>query len=105
MQLGSWDVSDDGNLLAYTTDETGFRQYDLHVRDLRTMQDGPERIPRVDSFAWTRDNGWLFYVVEDPQAKRCYQLYRHAVGAAKDDLVFEEKDEKFDIDVRRSRSR
>src|SRR3954470_22750415 len=35
--LGAWEVSDDGNLLAYTTDDTGFRQYHLHLRDLRTM--------------------------------------------------------------------
>jgi len=27
MSLGAYDVSDDGNLLAYTTDNTGFRQF------------------------------------------------------------------------------
>ena len=105
MQLGAWEVSDDGNLLAYTTDETGFRQYDLHVRDLRTLTDGPDRAARVDSVAWSRDGRYLFYVVEDPVAKRAYRLYRHAVGGAKDDLVYEEKDERFDLHVDRSRSR
>src|SRR4051812_26521748 len=64
LSLGDWEVSDDGTLLAYSTDETGFRQYDLHLRDLRTLQDGPEKIARVDSFAWSRDGGVLFYVVE-----------------------------------------
>src|SRR5215211_6780797 len=34
LSLGSADVSDDGNMLAYTTDTTGFRQYTLHVKDL-----------------------------------------------------------------------
>src|SRR5712664_3567461 len=29
MSLGAYSVSDDGNLLAYTTDNTGFRQYTL----------------------------------------------------------------------------
>src|SRR5438067_199843 len=105
LSLGAWAVSDDGNLLAYSTDDTGFRQYDLHVRDLRTMQDGPEKIARVDSFDWSRDNSVLFYVVEDPQEKRPYQLYRHAVGSAKDDLVYEEKDHAFNLSVERSRSR
>ncbi|HAF24488.1 MAG TPA: oligopeptidase B, partial [Blastocatellia bacterium] len=28
--------SDDGNLLAYSTDTTGYRQYKLQVKDLRT---------------------------------------------------------------------
>ena len=105
LSLGDWEVSDDGNLLAYTTDETGFRQYDLHLRDLRTMQDGREKIPRVDSFAWSRDNSVLFYVVEDPQEKRPFQLFRHAVGGAKDDLVYEEKDHSLNLGVERSRSR
>src|SRR5580704_15511406 len=36
ISLGAFEVSDDGNLLAYTTDNTGFRQYTLSVKDLRT---------------------------------------------------------------------
>ena len=36
MAIGGFSVSDDGNLLAYSTDTTGFRQYTLHVKDLRT---------------------------------------------------------------------
>ena len=34
--VGKWRVSDDGHLLAYSTDTTGFREYELSVRDLRT---------------------------------------------------------------------
>ncbi|MFL5419347.1 MAG: S9 family peptidase [Myxococcales bacterium] len=105
LSVGNWEVTDDGTLLAYSTDETGFRQYDLHIRDLRTMQDGPERIARVDSFAWSRDDSVLFYVVEDPHEKRPYQLFRHTVGSARDDLVYEEKDHAFNLYVERSRSR
>src|SRR5436305_812410 len=30
MSLGAYDVSDDGNYLAYSTDSTGYRQYTLH---------------------------------------------------------------------------
>ena len=104
--LGGWEVSDDGNRLAYTTDETGFRQYDLYVRDLRSGADGPEKIARVDSAAWSRDGKALFYVVEDEQEKRPYQLWRHAVGSSgKDDLVYEEKDHAFNLEVERSRSK
>ena len=40
MAIGTTSVSDDGNLLAYTTDTTGLREYKLYVRDLRT---GTER--------------------------------------------------------------
>jgi oligopeptidase B len=36
MSLGAFTVSDDGNLLAYSIDNKGFRQYTLQVKDLRT---------------------------------------------------------------------
>src|SRR6266568_9318841 len=41
--LGSFDVSDDNQLLAYSTDTTGFRQYVLQVKELRTTQTLPLR--------------------------------------------------------------
>jgi oligopeptidase B len=105
ISLGGWWPSDDGTLLAYSIDETGYRQYDLHVKDLRSGSIGPEKIARVDSVAWTRDGKTLFYVTEDATTKRSNQLWRHALGAAKDDLVYEEKDEMFYLYVDRSRSR
>jgi oligopeptidase B len=106
MALGASSVSDDGNLLAYSTDDTGFRQYTLHVKDLRTDQLGRERIEKVGSLAWAADNRTLFYTVEDA-AKRQYRLYRHVLGEdlAKDVLVYEEKDELFRVGVDRSKSR
>ncbi|HWE24591.1 MAG TPA: hypothetical protein VG496_11705, partial [Myxococcales bacterium] len=104
--IGAWELSDDGTQLAYTTDETGFRQFDLHVRDLETGRDGPEKIPRVDSLAWSRDGKVLFYVVEDEQEKRPYRLFRHVAGTSReDDLVYEEKDHAFNLEVDRSRSK
>jgi len=105
MDLGSYTVSSDGNLLAYSTDNTGFRQYTLRVKDLRTDQLLPDRIEKTVSVAWAADNKTLFYIVED-HAKRPYRLYRHALGSTDPDpLIYEEKDEKFSLDVERSRSR
>jgi len=105
MALGAYAVSDDGNLLAYSTDSTGFRQYDLFIKDLRTGQSGPAVAPKTGSVAWAADNRTLFYTIED-EAKRHYRLYRHRLGAATpDELVFEEPDEAFNIGVGRTRSR
>ena len=107
MAVGQWAVSDDGNLLAYTTDNVGFRQYHLHIRDLRTMQDLPDTTERVVSITWAADNHTLFYTVEDEVQKRSYRLYKHALGsnAKQDPIVYEEKDERFDIYVQRMLSR
>ena len=99
-------VSDDGRLLAYTTDNTGFREYTLHVKDLTTGSVFPERVAKVSSVAWAGDNRTLFYVVDDA-AKRPYRVYRHVLrdDPKRDSLVFEEKDEMFGVGVERSRSR
>jgi oligopeptidase B len=104
--LGDVEVSDDGNLLAYSTDVTGFREYTLFVKDLRTGALAPEVFRKVSSVAWAADNRTLFYVVDDA-AKRPYRLYRHvlATETAADSLLYEEKDEKFTLEVSRSRSR
>lgn len=102
MGLGAFAVSDDGNLLAYSVDTTGFRQYALFVKDLRTGQLLPDRAAKTGSVAWAADNRTLFYTVED-SAKRQYRLYRHVLGAG-DDLLYEEPDERFNVSVNRTRS-
>ncbi len=103
MALGAYAVSDDGNLLAYSTDNTGFRQYTLRVKDLRTGEALIDAREQVVSVAWAADNHTLFYTVEDA-AKRSYRLYRHRLGSTDDQLIYEEKDERFSINVERTRS-
>jgi oligopeptidase B len=102
--LGASAVSDDGHLLAYSTDITGFREYTLYVKDLRTGQLLPGTIERVASVAWAADNLTIFYVLED-EAKRPYRLYRCRAGLPGTDMIYEETDALFRIGVDRSRSR
>ena len=105
MAVAAYQVSDDGNLLAYSTDNTGFRQYTLAVKDLRTGNLLSDHIEKTGSVAWANDNKTLFYTVED-SAKRQYQLYRHKVGTpGPDDLIYEEKDARFSVEVFRTRSK
>ncbi len=106
MALGRYAVSDDGNLLAYSTDNTGFRQYTLFVKDLRANALWPERIEKTTSAVWAADNMTLFYAVED-SAKRPYRVYRHRLlePQTADVLVYEEKDERFNAGIGRTRSR
>ena len=103
--LGSFEVSEDNHLLAYSTDTTGFRQYALQVKDLRTGNALPERFERVTSVAWASDNRTMFYTVEDETTKRSYRLYRHVLGTTGPDaLLYEEPDERFRLEVERTRS-
>jgi len=103
--MGSFDVSDDNELLAHSLDVTGFRQYTLQIKDLRTGQTLPKTVERVTSAAWAADNRTLFYTVEDETTKRSHQLYRHTLGSTEpDQLIYEEHDERFRIQVERTRS-
>ncbi len=105
MSLGALLPSDDGNLLAYSTDNTGYRQFTLHIKDLRTGELLPERIERVTGLVWANDNKTLFYVTEDATTKRSDKFFRHVLRTEKTDLVYEEKDELFDIGSGRSRDK
>jgi oligopeptidase B len=102
MALGTIVPSDDGNLLAYTTDSTGYRQYVLHVKDLRTGQLFPDRVERVGDVAWAKDNRTLFFTTEDAVTKRSDKFFRHVLGSASE-LIYEEKDELFDLGAGRTR--
>jgi len=105
MSVDVFNPSDDGNLLAYSTDNTGYRQYTLQIKDLRTGQLFPEKIERVNAVAWANDNKTLFYVTEDAVTKRSDKFFRHVLGTDKNDLIYEEKDELFDIGAFRTRDK
>lgn len=112
LAIGMSVVSDDGNWLAYTTDNTGFRQYTLHVKNLLNGQTALALAERVGSLAWAADDRTLFYTVEDAETKRPYQIYRIALDAAPPDaaaafsppaLAWQEADERFNVGVGRTR--
>lgn len=104
--IGAFEVSDDGNMLAFSTDTTGYRQYTLQFKDLRTGNILADKIERVTSTEWSPDGKYFFYVQEDPVSKRNDKLFRHTVGTTDaDKLIFEEKDVLFNIGVGRSRDK
>src|SRR5579862_7744389 len=105
MSIAAFAVSPDGNLLAYSYDNTGFRQFTLAVKDLRTGQTLGDHAERVGSVVWANDNHTIFYTQEDAVSKRQYRMYRHTAGsAAADTLVYEEPDERFEVSAFKTRS-
>jgi oligopeptidase B len=104
MAIGAYAMSDDGVLLAYSTDDTGFRQYRLHVKNLETGALWSRTFDKTISVAWAADSKTLFFTEED-HAKRAAKLYRvTAFSDADPVLVFEEADERFNLEIFRSRS-
>ncbi len=96
--LGSFSVSPNGRLLAYSLDVTGFRQYTLNLKDLESGKTLADKAERVTSVAWANDNKTIFYVTEDQTTKRSDRLYRHVLGGTPEE-IFNEKDELYGISV------
>ena len=106
VELGLTRVSPDDGLLAWSVDRTGDEVYELRFRDLTTGADLDEVIPRsYYGGAWSADATYFFYTVHD-DAYRPFQVWRHRIGtpAEQDDLVLEEDDEQFELNVRATRS-
>ena len=102
--LGAFEPSDDGARLAYSLDTTGFREYTLRIVDLATGAELAPPIPKATSVAWAADGETLFYTVEDA-TKRSFRAYRTRLDGGSAELVHEEGDERFEVEVERSRSR
>ena len=108
MAVGATAITDDGNWLAYTTDNTGFRQYTLHVKNLKTGETIRALAERVGSVVWAADDRTLFYSVEDEETKRPYQIFRSALQSDGGsfhhaELTWQEPDERFNVGVGRTR--
>jgi oligopeptidase B len=106
VELGYSKVSPDQTRLAYSVDRTGDEVYELRFRDLETGQDLPDVAPRTYyGGAWSSGSDHFFYTVHD-DAYRPFQVWRHALGTpvADDVLVLEEPDERFELNVRATRS-
>ncbi|GAC1491083.1 MAG: oligopeptidase B [Vulcanimicrobiaceae bacterium] len=101
--LGTYRVSDDGTYLAYSLDTTGYRQYTLHVKDLRTGDDLPEAIERAGDASWATDNATLYFTTEDAVSKRHDKFWRHVLGDAAPTLLYEEADDRYDVGSERSK--
>ncbi|WP_045747579.1 MULTISPECIES: S9 family peptidase [Actinoplanes] len=102
--LGTFDISPDGHLLAFSTDFDGDERFTLRVKDLRTGTVLPDEVP--DAFygsAWSADGSVLFYITVD-EAWRPNRVWRHVIGETTDTVVYEEPDERFWVGVELTRS-
>ena len=100
-------VSPDHRILAYGVDDVGRRFYTVRFKDLSTGEILADEIPDVTAnLVWAADSATLFYVRQDPDTLRAYQVYRHRLGStAPDELVYEEPDETFSVFLGRTQSR
>ena len=106
LDVGLTLVSPDERLLAYSVDRTGDELYELRFRDLETGEDLADEVARsYFGGAWSADSSCFFYTVPN-DANRSFQVCCHAVGTSYDEdvVVLDEPDERFEINVRATRS-
>ena len=104
--LGSFEISPDHRLLAYSIDHNGGERYTLRFRDLEQARDIPDVVENVTyGLAWADDVRTCFYARPD-DAMRPNEIWRHRLGtpASEDVCVFREDDERFFLGLGRTRS-
>ena len=104
-QIAGEQISPNEQLLAYGEDVTGRRQFTIRIKDLASGKTLPDEIRNTPAaVAWADDNKTLFYVEKDPITLLGMRVKKHVLGtdAAKDALVYEERDHSYYMDVHRS---
>lgn len=104
--FSGYSVSPDNSKAAYFYNETGsFAEYILKIKDLTSGNELDFSVKGATSVAWANDNKTLFYGTIDPVTLRPYQVYRQVIGSGEKQLVYEEKDARFNTGVSSSKTR
>jgi oligopeptidase B len=107
LNVGIFKISPDHRLLAYSLDTDGSETFTLSIKDLETGQLVDEAIPNTYyGVEWANDSRTVYYNTLD-EAKRPHRLHRHRLGEPpeEDELLYQEDDEAFFLDLSRTRSR
>lgn len=106
IRVGRPQVAPSEQLIAYPVDTKGDRIFTIYFKDLKNNKTLKEKIAEVDgSMAWDETGKFLFYGKQDPQTLRSNRIYRYELATKKSELIFEEKDEKFDVTVYKTLSK
>ncbi len=104
---GSWSMSPNDELLAYSTDHSGSERYTLVIRDLNTGELLEDVIENTyGSVVWANDNKSFLYVDLDEQL-RPNRILHHVLGTdvSEDRVVYVEEDPGFFVGLDRTTSR
>ena len=96
-------VSVDHKILAYPLDDQGREFYNIYFKNLGSGRLLKFFISQATSdFVWANDNKTVFYVQQDKKTLRAFQVYRFDITTGNKQLIFEEKDLKFNVFLSKS---
>ena len=101
--IANYEVSLDGNILAYAVDTKGARMHSIYFKNLKTGEVLKPVLENMSpAIAWAADNKTIFYVQQNPETLRSEKVFRFSLETEKSELVYEEKDETFSVWIDRS---
>ena len=107
-QLGALSISPDNKLALFSYDIVGRRIYTIQIKNLETNEILDDKIENVTGNAvWANDNKTIFYSDQDDITLRSDKIFKHKLGTkqADDTLIYFEKDETFNVEIAKSKSR
>ncbi|MDR2510910.1 MAG: S9 family peptidase, partial [Bacteroidales bacterium] len=106
--LGEIMISDNNELMAYSVDFNSRRIYDIYVVDLKNNEIIDKIGKTTGDFVWAADNKTLFYTTQNRQlrADKVWRvdLSKEQRAKGRNNLVFFEKNAKFDVGLCRTKS-
>jgi oligopeptidase B len=107
-QLGGLSISPNNKFAAFAVDTIGRRIYTLKFKNLETNEILDDTIENTSGDStWANDNNTIFYTQQDKVTLRSDKVFKHKLGvdSAKDKLVYNEKDDTFNVDVSKEKSK
>ena len=103
--LSNMSLSFSQKIIAFSVDTVGRRFHTIFFKNLSTNSILPQSIPfTTGDMLWANDDQYLFYVKQDKKTLRPDKVFRYNLKTQKSELVFEEKDETFCVDIYKSLS-
>ena len=101
-----YNVSPDHKLAALASDTVGRRFYNIKFKNLSTGKFLKFEIKdSTNNFVWAKDNKTIFFVKQEPETLRYYQVHKFDIETGKSSLVYEEKEDTFYVYVHKSLTR
>ena len=107
-QLNNLAISPNNKFAAFSVDFVGRRIYTIQIKNLETGEILSDKIENAEGSAvWANDDKTLFYTTQDKVTLRSDKIFKHVLGtdSKNDELVYEEKDETFNVDISKTKSR
>ena len=107
-KLGGLSISPDNNFVSFGMDTVGRRIYTIQIKNLATGEILADKIENATgSSVWANDNKTIFYTKQDEVTLRSDKVFKHklATDSSNDVLVFNEKDDTFNVSVGKEKSK